>query len=714
MRTWLNLGTGVGARTVAMAAVLGLTAACGQSATETPATNTEDTATAADADAANDDAAADTGTATDTTALPWDDDPACDPLQPTYCALPFPSNQFLLEDKTTTTGYRLKFGATSLPANAGQVHIGGQGWERQDGYSVAGAVLVHFPGLDLSGEATESDLGPSLAENAHVQLWAVHGAEWKRVPFWMELDHAAEDDPEHQLVNLRPGVILEEGTRYVIAFHGLKDVKGSVYAPSPAFAALLKGQTTGTNLGKRQAHFDALFADLKAHGVATESLQLAWDWVTASSDATHGDMLSIRDQGLAAVGAQGPELTITAITEHTEAENADIAVDIEGTFHAPNFMDPHPLDGHAAFLMHRDANGRPAQNGWVDQPFWVRIPRTAIQGQPFGLNQYGHGLNGTGHQVFGGFNAKIGNTYGLIPFAANFTGMSQPDVPSIIQMILDFTDFRTMSEHLQQGMMEQLVLMRAMHERFPELPEVKKYGVKIDKKRLYYTGISQGGIYGATYMALSQEVTRGHLGVPGHSYSFLLQRSTDFEPFLLLVQGNYPDPGDRLIALNTIQMLWDAADPASYYVHLKQEPFPNTPPHEVLLVPARGDFQVAPLANEIVARSGFATLMAGWGKPVVGVQEHAFPYTGSGIVIYDFGNPWPLPGNHPPEGALHGAKCKATAECPAWYECSEGLCTLDDPHDRPQDLDWRNAQLAHFLDTGEIIDVCGGDGCHPD
>ena len=37
-----------------------------------------------------------------------------------------------------------------------------------------------------------------------------------------------------------------------------------------------------------------------------------------------------------------------------------------------------------------------------------------------------------------------------------------------------------------------------------------------------------------------------------------------------------------------------------------------------------------------------------------------------------------------------------------------------DPHGLPRRLDAHNRQMDHFFRTGEIIDVCGGDGCHPD
>ena len=85
-------------------------------------------------------------------------------------------------------------------------------------------------------------------------------------------------------------------------------------------------------------------------------------------------------------------------------------------------------------------------------------------------------------------------------------------------------------------------------------------------------------------------------------------------------------------------------------------------------------------------------LMENYGRDVYGVDPQAYPYTGSGVVLYDFGNPWPEPGNTPPE---------------------EG--PLGDPHGKPRDQTYHNEQMVHFFrNDGEIIDVCGGDGCTPD
>ena len=70
-------------------------------------------------------------------------------------------------------------------------------------------------------------------------------------------------------------------------------------------------------------------------------------------------------------------------------------------------------------------------------------------------------------------------------------------------------------------------------------------------------------------------------------------------------------------------------------------------------------------------------------------SETPYPVTGSGLVMYDFGNPWPPPGNKPPVDAV------------------------GDPHGKPRSLPEHNAQMLHFYRTGEIIDTCGGDGCTP-
>ena len=61
------------------------------------------------------------------------------------------------------------------------------------------------------------------------------------------------------------------------------------------------------------------------------------------------------------------------------------------------------------------------------------------------------------------------------------------------------------------------------------------------------------------------------------------------------------------------------------------------------------------------------------------------------MVLFDFGNPWPANGNRPPMAVMVG-----------------------DPHERPRRSVVHQRQIATFFRTGEVVDVCGGDGCRPD
>ena len=52
--------------------------------------------------------------------------------------------------------------------------------------------------------------------------------------------------------------------------------------------------------------------------------------------------------------------------------------------------------------------------------------------------------------------------------------------------------------------------------------------------------------------------------------------------------------------LSMIQMLWDRAESNGYAQHMTDDPYPNTPPHEVLLSMAYGDHQVAPVTADVI------------------------------------------------------------------------------------------------------------------
>lgn len=613
----------------------------------------------------------------------------CDPLDPAVCAMPWPSSLYLVEDAERATGYTLTFGDTSLPANRDGVHLTPGPYTRMDGYGVGEPLQVRFADVDISEMAREDGVAASMAEDASVVWFEVDGETLKRVPYFVELDRW-EGDRALKTLFVRPAVLLKANTRYIVGFRGLRDTSGQAIAPSDAFAALV----AGTSTDPRRDGFADLFARLEGEGVERSTLTLAWDFHTASVEAVTGPLLHMRDAAFEATGEAGPEMTVETVTEFTPEENEYIAFEIEGTFRVPHFMrQSEPFLDHRGWVFNIGDDGLPAQNEWRDPKFWIRVPRSALDGTPHGLVQYGHGLLGKGTQVRGSFNSRVAFQNNFIFFACDWTGMSEDDEFGVNVMLGDMSHFPWLADRMHQGIIESLLLARGMRERFGALPEVMERGVVIDPTQLYFSGISQGGIYGATYMAVSTDVTRGHLGVPGQNYSTLLHRSVDFTEFFAVIEALYPGRSEQSILLSAVQLLWNGTDPVSYYRHISAEPLPNTPQHHVLTATARGDYQVAVLTMEIVARSGVGVaLMANYDdeRAVDLVEPTAYPHQGSALTNWHFGNPWPELGNKPPADLD------------------------DDPHGKPRRVDAHNAQMVHFFRTGEVIDVCGGAVCAPE
>src|SRR5688500_12727691 len=54
----------------------------------------------------------------------------CDPLIPSYCAFPFPSNVYTVADSTTPTGRRVRLRANTLPVAASGTRVSPDPWDK--------------------------------------------------------------------------------------------------------------------------------------------------------------------------------------------------------------------------------------------------------------------------------------------------------------------------------------------------------------------------------------------------------------------------------------------------------------------------------------------------------------------------------------------------------------------------------------------------------
>ncbi len=618
-------------------------------------------------------------------------DPACEALVPEYCLFPWPSDHFLTVDETRDSGYRLTPPASGMPVSQTGIPVEPALVARADGFPIGTPIVTLIPLVDDSTLPGEESIERSLEPDSTLGLFEATADGLRAIPAFAELD-LREDDPALRVLFVRPAVILKADTRYVVALRGLSDLSGEPITPTAAFSALRDGTADGA-LGGRQLAFDAMFDELDAIGWARSSLTSAWQFRTASARSLHGDLLHMRDDAIARIAAEGrngPALTITEVEEIDPAENAQIALRVHGTMRVPHYM--RPVDGflqETAYVFNRGPDGLPAADGWREAPFLLLVPRVALGGPPVGLIQHGHGLNGSRRQTDSGHFHQTA-AEGYLYFGLDLIGMSSGDSTNTVGITYDINRFVWLADRLHQGIIESLLLARAMRFTLPTLPELAQWQVTVDPDRLYYEGHSQGGIFGATILALSTQIDRGMLGVPGQNYSTLLERSVDFDPFFAIFDAVYQRRFDQVLLLALMQVLWDSTDPVSHYRHLVVDPHPGSGPNRAILATAKGDWQVALLTAEIVARSDIGVaLMENYDlqrRPAL-IEPVAYPHEGSGLINWHYGNPWPAAGNRPPRD------------------------DLGDPHGRPRrDPDYR-WQMLEFFRTGRIVDVCEGGLC---
>ncbi len=183
------------------------------------------------------------------------------------------------------------------------------------------------------------------------------------------------------------------------------------------------------------------------------------------------------------------------------------------------------------------------------------------------------------------------------------------------------------------------------------------------------------------------------------NYSTLLNRSVDWEgSYGAISYAFYPDKIDQQLMFALIQMLWDRGEANGYAHHLTDDPYPNTPPHQVLMHAAYGDYQVANVAAEVEARTAGVPMLQTalapgrhWSDdPTFGFDTFEVDADGmllperSAFVYWDSGNPVPPSINVPPADLGQ------------------------DPHSDPRKDDRSGDQRKRFYTDGLVYDVLGG------
>jgi hypothetical protein len=633
----------------------------------------------------------------------------CDPLDPRHCFLPYPSDHHTRPDPSAPTGLRVAFPGAGAPANVDGVAIDLSEWNRNDGFSPNTRLQTHIEGLDVAASNLPpwTDLAASLADDARVVIIDLESGE--RIPLWAERD-AKADDPADDTLVIHPAVSLAAGRTFAVAIRGLVGTDGETIEAGPVFRSYRDRLVTEIEpIEDRRADMESMFDALAAAGIERDALQTAWTFTTASSENVTGRMLHIRDETLASLDGAAPPFEITDVIDD---EREGTARQIVGTYTVTNWLTGdgspgngfHYGDADPAADPAADPDAVPVANDTVAASFVCNIPDAVLDGDvPGRLVQYGHGLLGSHFEINAGNVRAMSNEHDAVYCATKWAGMSEDDIANAVASLNDISNFPTLADRLQQGVLNHIVLGRLMlaDDGLVSHPAFQRDDGSplVDTSRVVYDGNSQGGIMGLMLVGVSPDLERAVLGVPGMNYSMLLPRSVDFDTYEAIFVPAYPDVLERSLIISMIQMLWDRGEGAGYVRHVVSDPLPGTPTTEVLLHVAFGDWQVTELSAFIAARTmdipihrpvtadgRSGEVEPGWGLDSIVYPETDvdYPYEGSAIIVWDSGSdPIPFDGI-PPR-------------------------TSRDSHEDPRADPNVRVQKAAFLFDGVLVDVCGAD-----
>ena len=580
----------------------------------------------------------------------------CDAIDASACMLPFPNDLYTKADSTSATGRRIDFSLLAMPRNIAGKPIDPTDQNRADGFSPGSEIVTKITGLDtdqqLDATGAARIWNPEASLLASAPVAVIDADTGAKQMVWAELDHSMDAlgaTPTDRDLIIRPAKNFLEGHRYIVALR-----LGQSVTTDPTFAAY-RDKTPLTNPfdEQRRAHFENLFDTLGAAGIKRAELTQAWDFTVATGDDIAGRMLAIRNDAFHQLGdddlsdlkveGKAPTFTLTRITNVGCSAGIDpgdppigdiscpggqdgpIAYDVKGTMDVPCYLStPGCAPAHSHFVLD-PTTGLPVRipGNVMKADFRCRIPQVALdhpgEARP---SLYGHGLFGSYDEIGQGQLKNMMAEHDFVYCATSWSGMAEDDIPNVATVLADASNFNTLADRVQQGMLNFLYLGRLMihPDGLCSQPQFQSQGKCIlNTQRLFYDGNSQGGIIGGALTAVAPDFTRATLGVLGMNYSTLLTRSTDFGEGNPPTSGNleyawplyqaYPQRNERQLLFSIMQMLWDRAEPDGYAQHMTGDPYPDTPAHQVMLMAAYGDHQVSNITAETEARTVGAKLL---------------------------------------------------------------------------------------------------------
>ncbi len=606
------------------------------------------------------------------------------------CGLPFPSSAYQVVDDATTTGYRVALEPEVLsPSLATDKAFDPTEHNRTDGFSPATPILAYFPEkLDAGSLPSQSDFTQSLSKDSATLLVDLDNGTL--VPHFSELDLSADIEPtDRQPLMIRPASHLRPGGHYGVAVtNKLETSAGETPARPAGFEQALAGaRSSDPRIARSLSGAAEVLDELAKHDVARSDVLLAWDFRTASLDQLTRNVVAMRDKALDKVGDKGLGFTITSVED---TPNAEIWKRIRGSFTLPSFLTENDRTVAETELM-LGADGLPEIVENAEYPFELVIPASAPTKGPYPLLVYGHGLLGAADQVSSGHVRRFCNEKGYVCIGTDWIGLSEQEEGGIGQNnaawlgVQDINRFKFVGHRLQQSLVNFMVLTRTAKAIVAD-PQAMLPGGKsavVSPWEVYYYGISQGGIMGASLLAYSPDIDRGVIQVGGSAYSLMIQRSVNWDGFFPAIRNAYPDRVDQQLLMALWQPPFDPSEGSgTAWASGAHEPLPGTSKKRILSQIAVGDSQVANLAAEIQARTMQIPIVVPSAKKVWGLEETS----GGETSAISF---WDLERDPPP--------------------LTNATPTSDnDVHGDIRSLPENQEQTDIFLRTGQVKNTCNG------
>jgi len=397
------------------------------------------------------------------------------PQQGSRCLFPFPDDYYTVRDHSTATGRRLYLKTASMPANRLGVHVDATPYNASDGFSPGQMIVLKVPGLESKAALQKTGAVPinhiGRAHDADQPIVVIDANTGQRWPIWAEIDANATSAANAALL-INPATNFAAGHRYIVALHHLKTAVGATIAAPPGFR-YYRDRLPSSNpvVNRRRGHFQHIFQALRKAGIERQDLYLAWDFTVASDESIAARALHMRDDAFASLGdtdlgdqtvsGDAPRFQIAQRQSFTPAENPQIARRVQGTVTVPCYLASSCASG-GQFQF--DSRGLPTRNGTWDANFDCIIPRSAVDGSPSPARPslYGHGLFGRAAEVASSGQRDLANSHNFVLCATDEIGMAQSDLGTALAITSDVSNFPKLADRLQQGLLDELYLGRAM------------------------------------------------------------------------------------------------------------------------------------------------------------------------------------------------------------------------------------------------------------